>query len=104
MTFDLEAGLAAKEAGIKLAARRRKIMLGAAQNIANVIALSNRDGITSDDVLWEMADLDYDTSALGNAAGAIFRGPQWECIGWRPSKRVSNHGRAIRVWKLKSGN
>lgn len=34
------------------------------------------------------------------AWGAIFRGPDWRCIGWVRSELVSNHGRSIRKWAL----
>jgi hypothetical protein len=38
---------------------------------------------------------------LGNAAGSIFRGVEWECVGWKQSERKTNHARAIRIWRLR---
>ena len=39
---------------------------------------------------------------LGNAAGSIFRGPQWRFTGqYVPSGIVSRHGAMVRVWRLR---
>jgi hypothetical protein len=45
----------------------------------------------------------YTAADLGKAAGSIFTdGKRWEYTGHRRrSARVSNHGRAIRIWRLK---
>jgi hypothetical protein len=52
-------------------------------------------------VFAEMEENGLRPDLLGNAWGSIFRGKEWECIGWRKSTRVSNHARAIRIWRLK---
>jgi len=44
----------------------------------------------------------YGIDSIGPAAGALFRGPEWEFTGQRVlSSRVSNHSREIKVWRLK---
>ena len=54
--------------------------------------------VTTDDLrLW--------AASLGlyprhpNVYGAIFRGPQWQVIGYKPSVLPSNHHRRIAIWK-----
>ena len=47
-------------------------------------------------------DISEAVEGLGAATGAIFRGREWEFTGeWRKSKRVSNHARMNRVWRLR---
>ena len=41
---------------------------------------------------------------IGPAAGAIFRGGNWEVVGYERSTRVGSHGHLIRRWKLKNIN
>ena len=38
---------------------------------------------------------------LGNAAGSVFDGNEWESCGVTTAKREKSHGRLIRVWRLK---
>lgn len=33
-----------------------------------------------------------------NAWGGVLKGKHWHCVGFQPSKLVSNHGRVIRRW------
>jgi len=57
--------------------------------------------VNADIVGIEMSER-YDIATLGPAAGALFRGPEWEFTGQRVlSSRVSNHSREIKVWRLK---
>lgn len=35
-----------------------------------------------------------------NSAGAIFRGKEWRCIGWRKALRSSRHAGSVRRWAL----
>ena len=37
---------------------------------------------------------------LGNAAGSVFDGSEWESCGFAAAKREESHGRIIRVWRL----
>ena len=54
--------------------------------------------VTADDVWLELAIHGVIPEMLGNAAGAMFRSDDWECVGNRKSERVTNHGRRILVW------
>lgn len=36
---------------------------------------------------------------LGMAAGAVFRGKEWEFVGFTKSKRSTNHVRPVSIWK-----
>jgi hypothetical protein len=57
---------------------------------------------TADDAYDRLRVCGIPESALGNAAGSIFADREmWEPVGWRPSTRPSNHGRPIRVWRLR---
>jgi hypothetical protein len=40
--------------------------------------------------------------ALGNAAGSLFKGKQWQWTGrYRKSERVHAHSNPLKVWRLK---
>lgn len=57
---------------------------------------------TADDAYLYLTALGYDQFALGNAAGSLFRGKEWESTGgFRASRRTSNRGHLVRVWRLK---
>jgi hypothetical protein len=101
-TFDYEAGQAAKEAGLDRACNPhfRKDLLGLAQYAAHSYANAH-DSVTYDDVYRILDGIGREPELLGNAAGAVFRGDEWECIGWKPSERVTNHKRPIRIWRLR---
>lgn len=61
-------------------------------------------GITADD-LRDFADRLRRERGLvprsPNAAGAIFRGPQWEHVGWIKSRKPGHHATDLRVWRLR---
>jgi hypothetical protein len=57
--------------------------------------------VNADQVGRMMMDL-HGIDSIGPAAGALFRGAEWEFTGQRVlSSRVSNHSREIKVWRLK---
>jgi hypothetical protein len=57
--------------------------------------------VNADIVGIEMSER-YGVKTLGPAAGALFRGAEWEFTGQRVlSSRVSNHSREIKVWRLR---
>ena len=57
---------------------------------------------TADDAYVYLTSLGYDQFSLGNAAGSLFRGKEWEFTGgFRASRRTSNHGHLQRVWRLR---
>jgi hypothetical protein len=101
-TFDYEAGQAAKEQGLDRACNPfyRRQLIACAKSVAHLLA-DQTGPTTFDDVYKFMEDAGWHPEVIGNAAGSIFRDPWFECIGWKPSERVTNHKRPIRVWRLK---
>jgi hypothetical protein len=102
-TFDYEAGQAARDAGLDRASNpfyRRELLESAKKH---AIALGHTLGeVTADDVFRRMMNYGEQPELLGNAAGSIFRGAEWECVGWKQSERKTNHARAIRIWRMKA--
>lgn len=96
--FNLEEGVRLKGEGMAKAVYNRKALFEYAKGLAWGIA--KRQGtVTADDVHELLGPVG--SQRLGNAAGALFKGIQWECTGWVQSKRPSNHGRMIRAWRLR---
>jgi hypothetical protein len=100
--FDLSAGEAAKERE-KTAATCRNSILTLAREAVRCKALSRRDRIaTVDDAYLWLVEMGKEDDVLGNAAGALFLGSEWECTPmWTASQRKSNRGRMVRVWRLR---
>jgi hypothetical protein len=68
------------------------------------IALSRSDrSVTADHAQQWLVEHGYSPAALGNAAGSLFRGGQWELVGYRMSARVSRHCNRVGIWRLKEG-
>jgi hypothetical protein len=64
------------------------------------INLAKRNGtVNADQVQQEIAALGYKSTDLGNAAGVLFRGKNWEKVGTVKSARKGNHFRTIVNWK-----
>jgi hypothetical protein len=98
-TFDLFEGERLKAEGMYLASFSRAEMLKIARDLAREVA--NEQGITADDVRALLLMRGF-PDKLGNAAGSLFRGREWEFRGqWRKSTVKTNHARMIRVWHLK---
>lgn len=102
-TFNARLGEDLKEQGMALANMSRSELLEFAKEACRSVAMRTFDRtVTADDAARELVDMGYDPSELGNAAGSLFRGNEWEFTGeWRKSTRVSNHARMNRVWRLK---
>ena len=98
--FDLLQGEKAKAEGMKAAAEARPATLIYARAIA--FALASEHGTVNADMVGEkLKERGYNPN-LGPAAGSLFKGDEWEFTGERVrSKRVTNHGRELKVWKLK---
>jgi len=63
---------------------------------------AKRFGTVTADIVGKLMKERYGIDSIGPAAGALFRGPEWEFTGQRVlSSRVSNHSREIKVWRLK---
>jgi hypothetical protein len=97
--FNLDEGIRLKEEGMALAADNSNI-LPYAQNLATLYAENHVGRCTADDVMRQLTA--EQIKRLGNAAGSLFKGKQWTPAGiWVQSQRKTNHGRWIRVWRLK---
>lgn len=88
-----------RNAGMAAAENGREWLLAQAQRCARHAA-QVYGTVHADDVAIWMANRGMDYSALGNAAGSVFRGMEWTGQVVR-SERPSTHGRIIRVWRLK---
>lgn len=93
----------AKEAGMGLAANRRKECLALAKELALKLANERSDRQTNiDEVQQELWKLGYNPAELGNAAGSVFKTNHWIFTGkWTNSTRISSHARAVRIWELR---
>ena len=94
--------MAAKEKGMAKAAANRRHALNRAREIALRLASDGRE-ISADDIYnyFAFAGMLHLEMELWNAAGSIFRGKEWEFVRFKRSERESNHGRIIRVWRLR---
>jgi len=104
--FDHVESQARKTRGMSLAAGIRNELLSKVQGVAVEVARA-KGCITADDVTFEMLRRDpfYDPAKLGNAAGSIFKGRQWQWTGAvLPAVRVESHGRLLRVWRLRASS
>lgn len=102
-TFSLFAGVTARDEGIDLAMASRNPLVDKTRRYLRALARDRTNRcVTADDAARYLASIGESDRALGNAAGSLFRGPEWEPTGcWTASTRVSNHARMVRVWRLK---
>ena len=97
--FSLPEALRLKERGMKQAADNDPTTLELAREIAKRVARIHGT-VTADDVQLRLDEAGF--GPLGNAAGSLFRGKDWEFTGeWRTSDRITNHARCNRVWRLR---
>jgi hypothetical protein len=101
--MDLFAGEIARDHGLALAAECRNDLVNKIREHLTLVARSKGNRcVTADDYTDFLIAIGSSNKELGNAAGAIFRHPDWEFTGLRtPSRRKSNHARDIKVWRLK---
>lgn len=103
LVFDSGRANKAAEQGIDAAKQARAELFILACDIAERIA-RERGEVTMDDVQARLIELGHHPRDLGPAAGAIFRNPKkWGFVRMTKSKRVSNHGSDLRVWRLREG-
>lgn len=86
-----------KKRGKKRAAENHEKTLYAARLSARYLA-RNGDIITIEDIYRKTG---IDPKYLGNAAGSVFTGDDWEWCGFRKAERPAAHSRMIRTWRLK---
>lgn len=101
--FNQQQGLFGKQAGKAEAQRKRKHVLHLARVVAEQVATTRASSqLTIDAVMFYLDKWHgYGPSDLGQAAGSVFRGDQWEKVGRKASERASSHGREVTIWKLK---
>jgi hypothetical protein len=99
--FDVAESERRKEEGMALARLDKGKTLQVAKELAYIICRCNGT-VTTDDIAYRMNSMGLHYSVLGNAAGSIFKGKQWEWTGQcTRSDRVLRHRGVIRVWRLK---
>jgi len=99
--FDKWSSERAKVDGMAIAAEAQPTVLELAQGIA--IELAHEFGEVHADDVGRVMKKRHNVSTMGPAAGSIFKGEQWEFTGRRVrSVRTKNHGRELKVWRLKS--
>jgi hypothetical protein len=99
--FDAQASQEAKEHGMEVAAMNRAELLEEVRELARSIATGRPEGTCDMDLLVDrMLRRGLKPEALGNAAGSVFMGREWEFTGRRKrSARVSRHANEIKVWR-----
>lgn len=94
--MSLAEGERAKEEGMDLAAQNRAEALALAKRAAVYLGKQNEKVSIMD--VYAFSGLTSDE--LGNAAGSVFRGKHWTCVGWETNTNTSAHAREVRVWSL----
>lgn len=103
--FDDNLGEQLKFQGMLTAAERRKWELTLARGIAEKIAARRGSRLCNADDVGRVLKREHSIDSLGPATGSLFKHKNWEWTGhWVKSKRVSNHSRMIRQWRLKDGH
>jgi hypothetical protein len=98
--FDGDRADRLKREGMEQAEDNAQSSLKLARMVARQIA--TRKGVVNADDVGRVLQRDYNLHTLGPAAGSLFRGKEWEFTGnWVKSKRVTNHSRMLREWRLK---
>jgi hypothetical protein len=97
LTFDRAEAQRRKEQGMARSASAHAEELAMAREIA--VSLAERYGtVTADDVRAEYCSTGRPW--IGNAAGSLFRGKQWQMVDWHTSIVPEGHGNLIRKWRL----
>jgi hypothetical protein len=103
LLFNATEGRRQKQEGMDLAAANRSDLLDYLRELAEQIARESLHGTCSiDDVFRRVIPQGFRPEMLGNAAGSLFKYDKWEMMGRKNSKRISNHAREIKVWRLKT--
>lgn len=93
-------GMAQKQLGLDLVENNNQAFIETMRSKARMLA--RRDGSVTTDCLRAIArDMGIEPDHP-NAWGAIFKGGEWEQIGFESSVLPSNHGRIIRRWSLRA--
>lgn len=90
----------AKSVGIKLAASAHYRDLQIAREIAKEMARDGRE-VCADDVRAILAERHPDIDGCRNWMGALFRGKEWQAVGFVRSVTAGSHGNRILRWRLR---
>jgi hypothetical protein len=101
--FDPDLAEILKRAGVAAAENHRKDLLVLGRYYIRQAALSRADKTaTADDAARGFLKAGLPCDVLGNAAGALFRGGEWEFTGrMEKSKRITNHAHRNMVWRYR---
>ncbi len=104
--FDIELGEALKVMGMERSANFKTDLLRLGRKFCESAAYKRINlTATADDATKGFHSIGMPASALGNAAGSLFKERHWIFTGeYRKSKRISNHAHRIMVWKLVQHN
>jgi len=97
--FDYAQSIQERDKGMATAVSGRSKALETARRLARIICQLHGK-VTADDVRREFEYRGGDWTELGNAAGSLFKGKQWQSVGFENSTVATSHARMIRVWKL----
>lgn len=99
--FSIELGEELKQRGMKKAADANPF-LKPCRAAVRAAALGRTDRTaTADDASRYLESIGHPADLLGNAAGSLFRGGEWEWTGrLQPSMRPSRHANQNRIWRL----
>jgi hypothetical protein len=99
--FDGELSDRLKKQGMEKAENNALSALQLARDIA--VKYARKHGVVNADNVGRILRADHGIDTLGPAAGSLFRGKRWLFTGeWVKSKRITNHSRMIRQWRLKT--
>jgi hypothetical protein len=102
LLFDASESQRRKQEGMDLATLHRGELLNYLRELAEDIARNSSTRTCSiDEVFRRVIPKGFRPEMLGNAAGSLFKYGKWELMGRKNSKRISNHAREIKVWRLK---
>lgn len=84
--------------GIAQVAANNSTWIDRMRDLAIGESILSMDGTVTSDNLRYLADRLGDHPKHQNAWGAVFRGPNWKCVGRTKSTYRTNHAREIKIW------
>jgi hypothetical protein len=100
--FDAKLAARYKRQAMAAAARSHQALLDMLRPALRALALARSDRcVTADDAQAWLIEHNYSPASLGNGAGSLFRGSEWELAGFSKSTRVSRHSGRNGIWRLR---
>lgn len=100
MVWDVPVEVQKAERGKKLAAAAHYTDLRIARQLAREIYLAGCVPISADDVRRRLEVLHPDIEP-GNWLGALFRGKEWQPVGFTKSRTPGSHANRLVLWRLR---